>query len=169
MALGSSAPEIFLSVLETIILLDDTPGELGPSTIVGSAAFNLLMITAVSIYAVGEEPKKIDDVGVFIITAIFSVWAYVWMFIVLKVWTPEEVTALEAWITLVFTFLLIGLAYAADLYRQYVSVLKQRLELPILMMKLRVKMRPRSSSRRSPSPTSVLKQRREENLSYLNA
>jgi solute carrier family 8 (sodium/calcium exchanger) len=118
MALGSSAPEIFLSVLETVILLDDTPGELGPSTIVGSAAFNLLMITAVSIYAVGEEPKKIDDVGVFIITAIFSVWAYVWMFIVLKVWTPEEVTALEAWITLVFTFLLIGLAYAADLYRQ---------------------------------------------------
>ena len=92
MALGSSAPEIFLSVLETVILLDDTPGELGPSTIVGSAAFNLLMITAVSIYAVGEEPKKIDDVGVFIITAIFSVWAYVWMFIVLKVWTPEEVT-----------------------------------------------------------------------------
>ena len=76
MALGSSAPEIMLSVIETISLLDDTPGELGPSTIVGSAAFNLLMITAVSIYAVGEKPKKIDDVGVFFTTSLFSVWAY---------------------------------------------------------------------------------------------
>lgn len=118
MALGSSAPEIMLSVIETISLLDDTPGELGPSTIVGSAAFNLLMITAVSIYAVGEKPKKIDDVGVFFTTSLFSVWAYVWMFIVLKVWTPEVVTALEAWITLAFTFFLIGISYSCDLCRQ---------------------------------------------------
>lgn len=121
MALGSSAPEIMLSVIETIQLLDDTPGELGPSTIVGSGAFNLLMITAVSIYAVGGEKgeyKKIDDVGVFVTTSIFSVWAYVWMFIVLKVWTPEVVTAAEAWITLVFTFFLIGISYSCDLCRQ---------------------------------------------------
>jgi solute carrier family 8 (sodium/calcium exchanger) len=42
MALGSSAPEILLSVIETVQTLDQEPGELGPSTIVGSAAFNLL-------------------------------------------------------------------------------------------------------------------------------
>lgn len=42
MALGSSAPEILLSVIETVTTLEDTPGELGASTIVGSAAFNLL-------------------------------------------------------------------------------------------------------------------------------
>ena len=42
MALGSSAPEILLSVIETVTTLDATPGELGASTIVGSAAFNLL-------------------------------------------------------------------------------------------------------------------------------
>jgi Ca2+/Na+ antiporter len=118
MALGSSAPEIMLSVIETIVMIDETPGELGPSTIVGSAAFNLLMITAVSIYAVDEKPKKIDDIGVFFTTSVFSVWAYVWMFIVLKVWTPEVVTAAEAWITLVFTFFLIGISYSCDLCRQ---------------------------------------------------
>jgi len=118
MALGSSAPEIMLSVLETIQYIDDTPGELGPSTIVGSAAFNLLIITAVSIYAVGETPKKIDDVGVFFVTSVFSVFAYVWMVIVLKIWTPNVVTAAEAWITLVFTFFLIGIAYSCDLCRQ---------------------------------------------------
>jgi hypothetical protein len=42
MALGSSAPEILLSVIETVTTLEETPGELGASTIVGSAAFNLL-------------------------------------------------------------------------------------------------------------------------------
>jgi len=42
MALGSSAPEILLSIIETVSTLNETPGELGASTIVGSAAFNLL-------------------------------------------------------------------------------------------------------------------------------
>lgn len=43
MALGSSAPEILLSVIEGIMRLGGKPGELGPSTIAGSAAFNLLV------------------------------------------------------------------------------------------------------------------------------
>lgn len=49
MALGSSAPEILLSVIETVSNLGKEPGELGPSTIVGSAAFNLMVISGVSI------------------------------------------------------------------------------------------------------------------------
>ncbi len=54
MALGSSAPEILLSIIETLQTLGVKPGELGPSTIVGSAAFNLLVISAVSIMAVND-------------------------------------------------------------------------------------------------------------------
>ena len=118
MALGSSAPEIMLSVYETIMLIDGTPGELGPATIVGSAAFNLLMITAVSIMAVDETPKKIDDMGVFAITSAASMGAYIWLFVVLKVWSPEHVTVVEAILTLFFFFLLVGCSYAADRYRQ---------------------------------------------------
>jgi hypothetical protein len=41
-----------LSVIETISKLGSIPGELGPSTIVGSAAFNMLVISAVSIASV---------------------------------------------------------------------------------------------------------------------
>ena len=52
MALGSSAPEILLNVLETVQNLGACPGELGASTIVGSAAFNLLVISGLSVYAV---------------------------------------------------------------------------------------------------------------------
>ena len=97
MALGSSAPEILLAVIETATTLGACPGELGASTIVGSAAFNLLVISAASIWAVNPESdtgedrdstmepgvKKINDLGVFGVTATFSLFAYVWMWIVL--------------------------------------------------------------------------------------
>lgn len=43
MALGSSAPEILLSIIEAW-RLEFYAGPLGPSCIVGSAAFNLLCI-----------------------------------------------------------------------------------------------------------------------------
>ena len=118
MALGSSAPEIMLSVIETITFIDKDPGELGPSTIVGSAAFNLLIISAVSIMAVDEKPKKIDDVNVFAITSCFSIIAYIWMLVVLSYWTPNEVTIEEALITLFLTVVLIGTSYTADTCRQ---------------------------------------------------
>lgn len=57
MALGSSAPEILLNCLETIkgLVADKEPSELGPATIVGSAAFNFLVITGISIASVSEE------------------------------------------------------------------------------------------------------------------
>ena len=48
MALGSSAPEILLAIIETCSLGFEA-GDLGPGTIVGSAAFNLLVITAICI------------------------------------------------------------------------------------------------------------------------
>ena len=51
MALGSSAPEILLSVIE-ICGNGFYAGELGPSTIVGSAAFNLMVISAVCVIAI---------------------------------------------------------------------------------------------------------------------
>ena len=62
MAFGSSAPEIFLSVIETVTTLGAKPGELGPSTIVGSAAFNFLVISAVSILSVNvASDTRTDD------------------------------------------------------------------------------------------------------------
>jgi solute carrier family 8 (sodium/calcium exchanger) len=114
MALGSSAPEILLSVIGTVQDLEAVPSKLGPSTIVGSAAFNLLMISALSIVAVGDEPKKIFDVGVFATTSLFSLWAYIWLFITLKDISEDVIEPWEAWLTLVFFFLLIIFSYSAD-------------------------------------------------------
>lgn len=68
MALGSGAPEIALNIIETVETLDRKPGQLGAYTVVGSAAFNFLMISALSIYAVNEQndtrtPQELIQMG----------------------------------------------------------------------------------------------------------
>lgn len=128
MALGSSAPEILLSIIETVTTLGQTPGELGPSTIVGSAAFNFLIITAVSIYTVNEKNdtrtidetnedgttigvKKIADLGVFTITTVWSIVAYCWLYYCL---TDSIIQLWEAILTFAFFWILIIMAFVAD-------------------------------------------------------
>lgn len=119
MALGSSAPEILLSVISTVKDIEAIPPELGPSTIVGSAAFNLLCISGVSIIAVGgedEEIKKIDDTWVFGVTSILSLWAYIWMYICVE---DNRVNVTEGVMTCVFFVALIVISYTADRVNSY--------------------------------------------------
>merc|ERR1719181_788347 len=68
MALGSSAPEILLSVIE-LLGNDFYSGDLGPSTIVGSAAFNLFIIIAVCVISIPSyEVRRIKELDVYHIT-----------------------------------------------------------------------------------------------------
>ncbi len=50
MAVGSSAPELFIALL-ALVIADGTHGDVGIGTIVGSAIFNVLVITGVSAVA----------------------------------------------------------------------------------------------------------------------
>ena len=114
MALGSSAPEILLSVIE-LLKNEMYAGDLGPSTIVGSAAFNLLCITAVCVSAIPEgEVRRIKDIGVFAVTSSFSVFAYLWLLIICMLWTPDVITIEEGLITFFLFPVLVLLAYMAD-------------------------------------------------------
>jgi len=113
--LGSSAPEILLSVIE-LAPNKMKSGALGPATIVGSAAFNLLIITAVCVSAIPEgEERRIKDISVFAVTATFSVFAYLWLIVILVMWTPDVVTPIEGLLTIVFLPILVWLAYLADI------------------------------------------------------
>jgi solute carrier family 8 (sodium/calcium exchanger) len=128
MALGSSAPEILLNCLETTEKLGNCAGELGPSTIVGSAAFNLLCISGLSVLAVTEENdndprrdtdvpvgvKKIYDMGVFSITSTVSILAYLWLWYCL---VDQNVTTTEASLTFAFFWILLVTCYIADRYK----------------------------------------------------
>ena len=107
MALGSSAPEILLNVIDAFSG-EFHASKLGPGTIVGSAAFNLFVITAVCIVAIpAGEVRTIRSMGVFVTTAVWSIWAYLWLFIILIVWTPDIITIAEAALTCGFLVILI--------------------------------------------------------------
>eukprot|EP00227_Mantoniella_beaufortii_P022194 CAMPEP_0197582806 /NCGR_PEP_ID=MMETSP1326-20131121/5910_1 /TAXON_ID=1155430 /ORGANISM="Genus nov. species nov., Strain RCC2288" /LENGTH=890 /DNA_ID=CAMNT_0043146937 /DNA_START=391 /DNA_END=3063 /DNA_ORIENTATION=- len=119
LALGSSAPEILLAVLETVSNLGDpekqSPGELGAATIVGSAAFNLLVISAVCMVSVPKgEVRGISNLKVFLMTSFFSVFAYVWVLIVYTIWTPNRISIPEAFITFALFPTFVWLSFAAD-------------------------------------------------------
>lgn len=124
MALGSSAPEILLSVIE-IVKNGFEPGELGPGTIVGSASFNLLVITAICIWCIPEgETRRIKEINVFACTSFFAVFAYIWLYLVLEVITPTVVDLWEAVVTFLFFPLIVILAFAADknFWRKQVNI-----------------------------------------------
>tara|TARA_B110000285_G_scaffold231556_1_gene300531 strand:+ start:771 stop:1166 length:396 start_codon:yes stop_codon:yes gene_type:complete len=116
LALGSSAPEILLSTIESLKDLGKPAGVLGPASIVGSGAFNLFVITGISILSV-DEPKKIYDLGVYACTASFSLFAYSWMYFCLLINTENVVDINEAWLTLFFFFILVSVSFAADKYQ----------------------------------------------------
>merc|ERR1712123_505205 len=114
MALGSSAPEIMLSVIE-IFAKGFKAGDLGPGTIVGSAAFNLFMIIGLCMYAIpDDEVRKIKHLRVFFITATWSVFAYVWLYIILGVTTYGKVHVWEGVLTFLFFPITVYTAFVAD-------------------------------------------------------
>mmetsp|Transcript_72413 Transcript_72413/g.200812 ORF Transcript_72413/g.200812 Transcript_72413/m.200812 type:complete len:651 (+) Transcript_72413:99-2051(+) len=114
MALGSSAPEIFLAVIE-LFKKDMHTGELGPSVIVGSAAFNFFVIIAVCIAVIpADEMRRIDKMPAFVTTAIFSALAYLWLVFILIVNTADIVDIWEGVATFTFLPLLIWVSYSVD-------------------------------------------------------
>ena len=114
MALGTSAPEILLSVIETIGNKFKS-GELGPSTIVGSAAFNLLVITSICMVSIPkDESRQIRSTNVFAVTTLFNMFAYIWLAVVLLSSTKDVVSIWEAVITFLLFPTLVIVAYVAD-------------------------------------------------------
>ena len=117
MALGSSAPEILLATVETVTHLgsDTVEDSLGTFTIIGSAAFNLLIITALCIIAVPQpNVKYVREFGVFLLTAIWSLLAYIWMLIVVRYTSPGIIAPWEAWLTLGFLPMFVFMSYCQD-------------------------------------------------------
>ncbi|XP_039281836.1 sodium/calcium exchanger 1 isoform X2 [Nilaparvata lugens] len=114
MALGSSAPEILLSIIE-IGAKNFEAGDLGPGTIVGSAAYNLFVIIALCVSVIPDgETRRIKHLRVFFVTATFSVFAYIWMYVILAVISVGVVEVWEGLLTFAFFPITVLLAYAAD-------------------------------------------------------
>ncbi|XP_035760618.1 sodium/calcium exchanger 1b isoform X1 [Neolamprologus brichardi] len=123
MALGSSAPEILLSIIE-IIGHGFEAGTLGPSTIVGSAAFNMFVIIGLCVYVVPDgETRKVKHLRVFFVTATWSIFAYIWLYLILSVISPGVVQVWEGLLTFLFFPICVVFAWIADrrlLFYKYV-------------------------------------------------
>ncbi|KAM9727093.1 sodium/calcium exchanger 1b isoform 2-T3 [Menidia menidia] len=123
MALGSSAPEILLSVIE-VIGHGFHAGTLGPSTIVGSAAFNMFVIIGICVYVVPDgETRKVKHLRVFFVTATWSIFAYIWLYLILSVISPGVVQVWEGLLTFLFFPICVVFAWVADrrlLFYKYV-------------------------------------------------
>ena len=114
MALGSSAPEILLACIE-IVHKKFVAGELGPSTIVGSAAFNLFVIIAICVVCIPNgEIRRVKHLRVFIMTATWSIFAYIWLYFILSVSSYGVVDVWEAVLTFLFFPATVITAYIAD-------------------------------------------------------
>ena len=114
MALGSSAPEILLSVIE-IFGNNFESGDLGPNTIVGSAAYNLFVIIGYCILVVpAGEIRRIKHLRVFFVTATMSIFAYVWLYAIIAFISPNEIELWEAVLTFLFFPATVLGAYVVD-------------------------------------------------------
>ncbi|KAL6499475.1 hypothetical protein OROGR_027385 [Orobanche gracilis] len=132
LAFGTSFPQISLATIDAIRNLGSLyAGGLGPGTLVGSAAFDLFPIHAVCVVVPkAGELKKISDIGVWLVELFWSFWAYVWLYIILEVWTPNVITLWEALFTVLQFGLLLIHAYAQDKRWPYVSLPLTRDERP---------------------------------------
>lgn len=84
-------------------------GELGPGTIVGSAAFNMFVIIGICVWTIPNgESRKIKHLRVFFITAFWSIFAYIWLFLILSVITPGVVEVRQIQLRLPFKLPLAG-------------------------------------------------------------
>jgi len=114
MALGSSTPEILLSIIE-IVGGGFYAGDLGPGTVVGSASFNLYVITGICMMALeAGQLRKIEGLSVYALTASHSLLAYVWLALVVTVISPDVVEWWEALVTFLAMPWLVTLVYCAD-------------------------------------------------------
>lgn len=114
MALGTSAPEILLSAIE-IFSHHFQAGDLGPGTIVGSAAYNLFTIIAICIIVIPKnQVRRIKHLRVFFVTAAWSIFAYIWLYLILAYFSPGIVTVTEGVITFMGFPVIVYMAYVAD-------------------------------------------------------
>ena len=71
--------------------------------IIGSGAFNILVITAISICVIPTgQTRRIEKYPLFLISIFFSMLAFVWLLVILRFISPGVVEVWEAALTVFF-------------------------------------------------------------------
>lgn len=83
--------------------------------IMGTSAFNLLLVIGISIL-MAVEVKKLFNFNAFVITALFATFAFVWIFIIVQVITPGYIELWEACVTLACYPVLVFILYLNETF-----------------------------------------------------
>ncbi|CAH1398559.1 unnamed protein product [Nezara viridula] len=110
LCLGTSAPEVFLSIIE-VVGHNFELGYIGPGAIVGSASVNLLIIAFCNFALDDGEVASIQKYAVFSFTGLFSVFSFLWIYIILAISSRGIVELWEACLTFTFYPILVAGAY----------------------------------------------------------
>ena len=81
--------------------------------LIGSAAFNLLVICGLVIVAV-RQPITIKRVGIFAVICAFATFAYLWLLLVVRYISPTQIQFTEAIFTLLFYPIMLLLVWVTD-------------------------------------------------------
>ena len=100
--LGMSAAECLLPTIE-VFKQNFSSDELGPSLVVGSGAYHMLLLTGICMLSVKNGiSKKITDLPLFFVTSAFGIFAFLWLFLVAEQISPGVIELWEAIVTLGF-------------------------------------------------------------------
>jgi solute carrier family 8 (sodium/calcium exchanger) len=117
LALASSAPEVFMCFFNTFSDVNKTPSRFGPIVLIGSASFNLLVVTGVAVTA-SIEAKRVENSFALWTMAAFATAAYFWLYLVLQVITPGQIDFTEALVTLLGYPALITVIWLNDRFNE---------------------------------------------------
>ncbi|XP_035702405.1 sodium/calcium exchanger 1-like isoform X2 [Folsomia candida] len=102
LAVGGSVVEIMIPFFE-IFSKNYGAGDLGPGVILGTAAYRHLILTSVLVSAIPNgKIRKIKNTSVFLVQCTWSIFAYLWLILVLKYTTPGVIDLWEGVMTFVF-------------------------------------------------------------------
>eukprot|EP00091_Calanus_sinicus_P000188 TRINITY_DN10124_c0_g1_i1.p1 TRINITY_DN10124_c0_g1~~TRINITY_DN10124_c0_g1_i1.p1 ORF type:complete len:370 (-),score=40.83 TRINITY_DN10124_c0_g1_i1:25-1134(-) len=105
MVLGSSSPIIFLCIIE-IFAGGFSSGDLGPSTVIDSSAFILLVAVGLMIsFVPSGQVRKVTKLGTLVLTSVWSLVLYLWLVFTISMCSYGELEIWEALTTLVFFIL----------------------------------------------------------------
>jgi len=115
MAAGSLAPVICVAIMD-IIARNYQSGDIGPGTIIGSVAFNLLVSIGVAISVVPiNQVKKVQNMWDYLVLGVCSVALFVWIDICLSFMSYGYIELFEAFSIIIFCVITICFILATSM------------------------------------------------------
>ncbi|CDW75956.1 na ca-exchange isoform a [Stylonychia lemnae] len=121
MAISANSPLLLMNLIDLIL---DTSGEINTNQIgifalIGQSSFLCMFVSGVVIMSLtAPKVKKILNLDVYLTLAAFSVFGLIWIYLILGVQSPSQITFPEAFITLTLYFSMVLVLYIIDKNRE---------------------------------------------------